>query len=141
MRGLLAQRVHPELSGAATAERAVSGLDGAIRESLDADLPDSVREKFLVGEKTMSTKSQWLFFVVSGLWLAGNAQADVIAVGSAGFPAGSTVLDFAGLADGTEVNGLTLAGVQFGYTNRRITPERSGPNRSGAGNHEPHHGS
>lgn len=64
----------------------------------------------------MSMKYQWLLCVVGGVWLAANAQADVIAIGSAGFPAGATVLDFASLVDGTEVNGLTLGGVQFGYT-------------------------
>jgi hypothetical protein len=64
----------------------------------------------------MSMKSRWFFFVVSGLWLAAHAQADVIAVGPAGFPDGTTVLDFASLVDGTEVNGLTLSGVHFVYT-------------------------
>ena len=64
----------------------------------------------------MSKKSRWLFCVVGGLWLAAHARADVIAVGAAAFPAGTTVLNFASLVDGTEVNGLTLGGVQFVYT-------------------------
>lgn len=43
-----------------------------------------------------------------------TARASVIAVGSGAF-AGSPVLTFTGLADGTEVNGLTVNGVLFNY--------------------------
>ena len=60
-------------------------------------------------------KYQWLFCVVSVLWLGVHAQADVIAVGPGAFPASATVLNFSGLADGTEVNGLTVNGVRFTY--------------------------
>jgi hypothetical protein len=50
------------------------------------------------------------------LSLCGAAYSSVIAVGPAAFPTGSALLDFATLATGTEVNGLTVAGVQFSYT-------------------------
>lgn len=60
------------------------------------------------------SKLYWLAcpFMLSGTTL----QAAVIAIGPAAFPAGSTLLTFTGLADGTEVNGLTVSGVQFSYT-------------------------
>lgn len=64
----------------------------------------------------MSMKYQWLLCVVSGLWLAAYAQADVIAAPPEAFPAGATILNFSSFADGTEVNGLTVGGVQFVYT-------------------------
>jgi len=50
------------------------------------------------------------------LSLCGAAYSSVIAVGPAAFPAGAALLDFATLSIGTEVNGLTLNGVQFSYT-------------------------
>jgi hypothetical protein len=53
----------------------------------------------------------WLF-----LSLCGAAYSAVIAVGPAAFPAGAALLDFATLSTGTEVNGLTVNGVQFSYT-------------------------
>jgi len=43
------------------------------------------------------------------------AFATVVAVGPGAFPAGSTLIDFGGLASGTEVNGLTVSGVLFNY--------------------------
>ena len=43
------------------------------------------------------------------------AFATVVAVGPGSFPAGSTLIDFAGLASGTEVNGLTASGALFNY--------------------------
>lgn len=64
----------------------------------------------------MSMKFRWLLRIVSGLWLVAHAQADVISVGPASFPAGATVLDFKNLTVGTEVNGLTASGVRFAYT-------------------------
>ena len=45
-----------------------------------------------------------------------TAHAAVIAVGPDAFPAGSTLITFAGLADGTEVNGVSVAGVLFNYS-------------------------
>jgi len=57
--------------------------------------------------------------VVGGLvFLAGGsgAMAAVIPVGIADFPGGSQLITFDGLANGTEVNGLTFDGVTFTYT-------------------------
>lgn len=64
----------------------------------------------------MSVKYKWLFCVVGGLWLAAHARADVIAAGRDAFPAGATVVNFNGLANGAEVNGLVVNGVRFAYT-------------------------
>jgi hypothetical protein len=50
------------------------------------------------------------------LSLCGAAYSSVVAIGPAAFPAGAVLLDFATLSTGTEVNGLTLNGVQFSYT-------------------------
>jgi hypothetical protein len=47
--------------------------------------------------------------------LSGAAMASVVAVGPGAFPA-TPVLNFAGLVDGTEVNGLVVGGVQFSYS-------------------------
>ena len=44
-----------------------------------------------------------------------DAQASVIPVGIAAFPAGPPAVDFSNLADGTEVNGLTVNGFMFSY--------------------------
>jgi hypothetical protein len=57
-----------------------------------------------------------LTFALGFLLLAGTATASVVAIGPGGFPAGSTVLTLTGLADGTEVNGLTVSGVLFNYS-------------------------
>ena len=64
----------------------------------------------------MTLKHHWITFVVSGLLLGASARADLIAVGPDAFPAGATIINFNGLADGTEVNGLTVNGVGFRYT-------------------------
>jgi hypothetical protein len=45
-----------------------------------------------------------------------TTQAGVITVGPGAFPASSTLLEFTGLASGTEVNGLTVGGVLFTYS-------------------------
>jgi hypothetical protein len=45
-----------------------------------------------------------------------TAGASVIAVGPGAFPSGSTLITFAGLPDGTEVNGLSTGGVLFSYS-------------------------
>jgi len=45
-----------------------------------------------------------------------SARADVIAITAAAFPAGSSLIDFTGLVDGTDVNGLVFGGVQFSYS-------------------------
>jgi len=64
----------------------------------------------------VTIKHHWITFVVSGLLLGASARADLIAVGPDAFPAGATIMNFNGLADGTEVNGLTVNGVGFRYT-------------------------
>ncbi len=45
-----------------------------------------------------------------------TATASVIAVAPGAFPGGSALLTFNGLADNTEVNGLSVSGVLFGYS-------------------------
>ena len=50
------------------------------------------------------------------LTLCGAAYSAVVAAGPGAFPAGATLLDFTGLATGTEVNGLVVNGVRFSYT-------------------------
>ena len=47
---------------------------------------------------------------------ATNATGSVIGIGPGSFPSGSTLINFNGLANGTEVNGLTVTGVQFVYS-------------------------
>src|SRR6266851_6723463 len=53
----------------------------------------------------------WLGLVFSGP----NSFADLVAIAPAAFPAGSTLITFSGLADGTNVNGLTFGGISFSY--------------------------
>jgi hypothetical protein len=64
----------------------------------------------------MNTHSRWLLSAIAALCLAAQAPADVIAVGPDAFPASATLLDFRTLPLGTEVNGLTVSGVQFTYS-------------------------
>jgi PEP-CTERM motif-containing protein len=45
-----------------------------------------------------------------------DALASVMAIGPGAFPSGSLLIDFTGLANGTEVNGLSVGGVGFTYT-------------------------
>src|SRR5437667_7314453 len=47
---------------------------------------------------------------------ASNARASTVSVGIGAFGAGSTLTTFTGLADGTEVNGLTVNGILFNYS-------------------------
>jgi len=54
--------------------------------------------------------------VFGGLLLGSSARADVIGVGTSVFPGSSTVIDFSGLPNGLEVNGLSVSGVGFDYT-------------------------
>ena len=49
------------------------------------------------------------------LW-ASNAPGSTISVGNGAFGPGSTLTTFTGLADGTEVNGLTVNGILFNYS-------------------------
>lgn len=48
--------------------------------------------------------------------LLSTAHAAVISVGPGDFPASSSLITFSGVPDSTEVNGLTVGGVQFGYS-------------------------
>ena len=59
---------------------------------------------------------KWLCALVAFIGVATDSAAAQTAVPIAAFPAGSTILTFAGLVDGTEVNGLTLGGVLFTYS-------------------------
>src|SRR5262245_50374341 len=45
-----------------------------------------------------------------------SAWATAIPIGSGAFGAGSTLITFTGLANGTEVNGLTVGGITFSYS-------------------------
>jgi hypothetical protein len=47
--------------------------------------------------------------------LGSKASADVISITQSAFPPGSTLITLNGLANGTEVNGLTVNGVSFAY--------------------------
>jgi hypothetical protein len=64
-------------------------------------------------EKEVPVRARIVWLSLS---LCGAAYSSVIAVGPAAFPAGAALLDFATLSTGTEVNGLTVNGVQFSYT-------------------------
>jgi PEP-CTERM motif len=56
------------------------------------------------------------FVLAWTLVAAPRASASTIAVGIGAFGAGSTLTTFNGLADGTEVNGLTVGGILFSYS-------------------------
>ena len=60
--------------------------------------------------------SRIIFVALTFVVLGSNASADVMSVGPGAFPPTSTLITFAGLADGTEVNGLTVGGVSFAYS-------------------------
>src|SRR2546428_13045396 len=45
-----------------------------------------------------------------------NAVATVIAIGPGAFPGTALLTTFTGLADGTEVNGLSVGGLGFSYS-------------------------
>ena len=69
----------------------------------------------------MTTSKTEKIFMVLTLFLAlafstFTAKADVVRVGPGAFGAGSTLITFNGLADGTEVNGLNFGGVVFSYS-------------------------
>ena len=57
-----------------------------------------------------------LFVVGWILVAASGASATVISIGTGAFGAGSTLTTFSGLADGLEVNGLTVGGITFLYS-------------------------
>jgi len=64
----------------------------------------------------MKTRSQFCFALALGaLLMTGNVLASVVAVGPSAF-GGTPILDFNGLVDGTEVNGLAVGGLLFTYS-------------------------
>ena len=66
----------------------------------------------------MTTSSRWLSFlfaIAATLVSVPKAWATTIPLGIGAF-AGSTLTSFTGLADGTEVNGLIVDGIQFSYS-------------------------
>jgi hypothetical protein len=64
----------------------------------------------------MRPEYRWSVFAVTAVLFGTTAQAAaIVAVGPDAFPSGATVINFNGLANGTEVNGLTVSGVHFSY--------------------------
>ena len=68
------------------------------------------------GPRLMGWSSIILLVGVGALLSASNALGSVISVGIGAFGPGSTLTTFTGLADGTEVNGLTVNGILFNYS-------------------------
>lgn len=60
----------------------------------------------------MLTRAAFLVLVALG----SDALADVVSINQAAFPPSSTLINFNGLIDGTEVNGLSVGGVSFAYS-------------------------
>ena len=63
----------------------------------------------------MPQLSRIIFMALTFAVMGSNASADVASISPGAFPSGSTLITFAGLADGTEVNGLAVGGVSFAY--------------------------
>jgi hypothetical protein len=63
-----------------------------------------------------STLWSSIILVVSIVLSASNALGSTMSVGIGAFGPGSTLATFTGLADGTEVNGLTVNGILFNYS-------------------------
>ena len=61
---------------------------------------------------------RWVMFsaALSIAFAARSARADVMAISPAAFPPGSTLITFAGQTIGTDVNNLSVGGVQFSYS-------------------------
>jgi hypothetical protein len=59
---------------------------------------------------------RFLTVLLGALLLLPAAHASVMAVGPGAFPGGSPLLNFNGLPDGLDVNGLVVNGVMFTYT-------------------------
>src|SRR4030095_2366877 len=57
-----------------------------------------------------------MILLVAIVLSASNALGSTISVGIGAFGPGSTLTTFTGLADGTEVNGLTVNGILFNYS-------------------------
>ena len=63
--------------------------------------------------------SKLLTFAITlliGVLLAPNGLASAVSVGVGAFGPGSTLTTFTGIANGTEVNGLIVNGIQFSYS-------------------------
>src|SRR5712691_9769363 len=73
-----------------------------------AKLQESIPARFL----------RWssVILLVAIVLSASNALGSTISVGIGAFGPGSTLTTFMGLADGTEVNGLTVNGILFNYS-------------------------
>jgi hypothetical protein len=69
-------------------------------------------EIIVVGGRPMQTVS----VLAAAAMLCASAPASVVAVGQAVFPTGATLIDFQTVPVGTDVNGLAINGVTFGYT-------------------------
>jgi hypothetical protein len=63
-----------------------------------------------------STLWRSIILVVGIVLSASNALGSTMSVGIGAFGPGSTLTTFTGLADGTEVNGLTVNGILFNYS-------------------------
>jgi hypothetical protein len=63
-----------------------------------------------------STLWSSIILVVGIVLSASNALGSTMSVGIGAFGPGSTLTTFTGLADGTEVNGLTVNGILFNYS-------------------------
>jgi PEP-CTERM motif len=75
------------------------------------------REYTITEGPTMRTRSLISASLLITAVLGGqSASASVISVGVAAFGPGSTLTTFTGVADGTEVNGLTIDGILFQYS-------------------------
>jgi hypothetical protein len=57
----------------------------------------------------------WAAYVLAGFLFSSITRADVIAIGQSAFPSSATSVVFDGLDLNTEVNGLTVDGLQFTY--------------------------
>jgi hypothetical protein len=71
------------------------------------------RETTMITPKQMKLMVALFVFLVSATSVA---RADVISIGPGAFPPGTVPITFNGLADGTEVNGLSFGGILFTYS-------------------------
>jgi hypothetical protein len=65
---------------------------------------------------TLKFRIATMIFVAGTALFESNALASTISVGIGAFGPGSTLTTFTGLANGTEVNGLTVNGIGFTYS-------------------------
>ena len=52
--------------------------------------------------------------LLASVVMVSDASADVVSIAQSSFPPGATLINFDGLADGTEVNGLTVGAASGG---------------------------